>query len=129
MADDDKKKAARQALVPNAEGNVAVDVIMGPYRDNRLTMTAADGQAAINAHWARNPQEPYGEHDPLTDQQRTDALEASHAWAKAQQDALLENQPAKLPAGQKTMKPEEGEAYKTRSVAPEPPKPAEPPKR
>src|SRR4029077_3102134 len=92
MADDDKKKTARQELVLNAEGNVAVDVIMGPYRDNRLTMTAADGQAAVDAHWARNPQEPYGEHDPLSDQERNDALEASHAWAQAQQDALLEPQ-------------------------------------
>ena len=61
MADDDKrteehrKKAVQPRLEPNAEGNVMVDVIMGPYRSQRLTMTAADGQAAIDGHWATEP--------------------------------------------------------------------------
>jgi hypothetical protein len=121
-ADDDKKKAARQQLVPNAEGNVVVDVIMGPYRDNRLTMTAADADAAINAHWARDPLgEEDPDHPPLTDQQRSDALAASHAWAQAQQDALLEEPPPAPPEGgvqRRAMKPEEAEGYKTRQAEP-----------
>src|SRR4029077_12971904 len=118
MADDDKKKTARQELVPNAEGNVMVDVIMGPYRDNRLTMTAADGDAAINAHWARDPiGEEDPDHPPLTDQQRQDAWDASHVWAQAQQDALLDV-PAHQPAAKRAMKPDEGAEYKTRDTAP-----------
>ena len=44
MADDqkrdDKKASQRHAeLVPDADGNVRVEVIMGPYRGQHLTMT------------------------------------------------------------------------------------------
>jgi hypothetical protein len=121
MADDDKKKekVAGPKMVPDAEGNTLIDVIMGPYRDNRLKMTAADADAAVNAHWARDPlgqEDP--DHPPLTDQQRQDALAASHAWAQAQQDALLPDPPP--PEGgvtrKREMKPEEGEGYKTRQT-------------
>jgi hypothetical protein len=86
-ADEERRKSAQQqALVPNAEGNVMVEAIMGPYRGQHLTMTAADGQAAIDAHWARNPSEAIYEHEPLSDEDRKAAVDASHAWAQAQWD-------------------------------------------
>lgn len=140
MADDDKKKekVAGPKMVPDPEGNTLVDVIMGPYRDNRLKMSAADADAAVNAHWARDPlgqEDP--DHPPLTDQQRQDAWAASHAWAQAQQDALLEQPPAPPEGGvqRRAMKPEEEAEYKTRQAEPrhsEPKHPEprhEPPKR
>ncbi len=120
---DEKKKAAQQQLVPNAEGNVMVDVIMGPYRNSRLTMTAADGQAAIDGHWAIAPNQAldpdHEPHDPLTDQQRQDALTAAHTWAQATWDAAQGT--AEPKAGQppgRAMKPEEAEGYKTRQAEP-----------
>jgi hypothetical protein len=135
--DDKKKKAARQQLEPNAEGNVVVDIIMGPYRDTRLTMTAADGQAAVDGHWAIAPNQAFDPdhepHDPLSEQERNDALTAAHTWAKAQWDAAQgisppppEPPPESPPegvAGKRAMKPEEGEAYKTRQQTPPPPQP------
>lgn len=84
---DDKKTASARALVPNAEGNVMVEAIMGPYRGQHLTMTAADGQGAINDHWARDPSEAIYEHEPLDDADRQHAIEAAHTWAQAQWDA------------------------------------------
>ena len=127
MADDDrkpdeKKKSTTPRLVqePNSDGNVMVDVIMGPYRGSRLTMTAADGQAAINGHWARDPQEDYGDHDPLTDQQRNDALTAATTWAQATWDKAQGTAEPPPPEGgvtrKRDMKPEEAEGYKTRQA-------------
>jgi hypothetical protein len=62
---------------------------MGPYRDHRLSVSAADADAAINAHWAADPFPPPDDHphDPLTEEERTAALEAATAWAQAQWDA------------------------------------------
>ena len=70
-----------------ADETKRIDVIMGPYRGNLLTVSAADADAAVNAHWARDPfsGEPYGTaHDPLSDEERASALEAANTWAKAQ---------------------------------------------
>jgi hypothetical protein len=132
MADDDKKiPEQRQAeLVPDAAGNVRVEVIMGPYRGQHLTMTNADGQAAINAHWARNPTEVLYQHEALSDQERTDAFAAAHAWAQAQWDAAQGTTPPEPPPPEggetggetrkRTMRPDEGEGYRTRDVHPEP---------
>jgi|SRR5580765_4743125 len=63
-----------------------VDVILGPYRNQRLTMSAADAQSAVNNHWATDPDaappEPDHEpHPPLSDAERTAALDAANAWA------------------------------------------------
>ena len=104
-----------------ADETKQVDVIMGPYRSQRLTMSAADADAAVNGHWATDPtkwQEP--PHDPLSDQERTDAMTAAHAWAQAQWDAAQLVEPeAPPPEGgvtrsKKAMKPDEGTDYKTR---------------
>jgi len=119
-ADDKRKAEAKQrALVPNAEGNVMVEAIMGPYRGQNLTMTAADGQAAINGHWARNPTETHYEHEALDDEHRKEAIDAAHAWAQAQWDAAQGIEPeAPPPEGgvtkRRAMKPGEGADYKTR---------------
>jgi hypothetical protein len=70
-------------------------------------MTAADGQAAIDAHWARDPTEALYEHDELDEAHRKEAWDASHAWAQAQWDAAanIEPPPVEPP-------PEEGAAHK-----------------
>jgi hypothetical protein len=116
QAEADRRKAARDApLVPNAEGNVMVEAIMGPYRGQRLTMTAADGQSAINNHWARNPVEAEYQHDALDEPERVAAFDASHAWAKAQWDAAQDVE--------ETPPPEGGEGTpvaRKRNVTPEP---------
>ena len=94
---DKKPKAEQRALEPNAEGNVRVEAIMGPYRGQHLTMTAADGQAAIDAHWARNPADAHYEHEALSDADRTAAWDGSHAWAKTQWDAAAGIEPPDPP--------------------------------
>jgi hypothetical protein len=93
---DEKKAKAAPKLVPNAEGNVMVEAIMGPYRGQRLTMPAADGDAAISAHWARDPTEALYEHDALSEEERTAAFDAAHAWANAQWEAA-QSQPEPAP--------------------------------
>jgi len=127
-AEQERRKQARDApLVPNAEGNVMVEALMGPYRGQRLTMTAADGQAAINDHWARNPVEAEYEHEQLDDAHRKEAWDASHAWAKTQWDAAQGVEPAPpvepppeggdggAAARKRAMTPEEQQpGYKTR---------------
>lgn len=121
-----------------ADETKQVDVIMGPYRNSRLTMLAADADAAINGHWAIEPIVTYDEdreqHPPLSDQERTDALAAAHTWAQAQWDAAQNPQPPEPPpveggATRRAMKPEEEAEYKTRQAEPkrpEQPRHAEP---
>jgi hypothetical protein len=114
------------ALEPNAEGNVMVDIIMGPYRSQRLTMTAADGQAAIDGHWATAPNQAYDPdhepHDPLTDQERQDALTAATTWAQTTWDAAQGVTPPDPPPPEggvvstRAMKPDGGAGYKTREA-------------
>jgi hypothetical protein len=126
---DKKPKAEQRALEPNAEGNVRVEAIMGPYRGQHLTMTAADGQAAIDAHWARNPADPHYEHDMLSDEERTAAWDGSHAWAKTQWDAAAGIEQPPPPEGgeggitrRRSMAPDKspGSGYQTRHVEPKP---------
>ena len=73
-----------------ADETKQIQVLLGPYRDHRLTVSAADADAAINNHWAVDPfhvaapdEEP---HPPLSDEERTAALEAATTWAQAQWD-------------------------------------------
>jgi hypothetical protein len=88
MADEKKPKAEQRALVPNAEGNVIMEVIAGPYRGNYLTMTAADAEEAKDSHWARDPGETDRTHDhELTEEDRQSALTQAQTWAQAQWDA------------------------------------------
>jgi hypothetical protein len=94
-----------------------VQVILGPYRDSRLTMTTADATAAINAHWAVDPFAPLDEHphDPLTEQERQDAYQASMTWAEAQW--APEPEP-KAKDQKREMKPQQHEGgYETRHPA------------
>jgi hypothetical protein len=123
MAHDDKKpekkKAEQRALVPNAEGNVMVEAILGPYRGNRLTMPAAEGEQARDDHWVINPSdmESY-DHPTLTDEERTASLAAAQAWAQAQWDTAQGVAPPPPPEGgvtrKRSMAAEEPAHYKTR---------------
>jgi hypothetical protein len=130
-ADEERRKtAAERALVPNAEGNVIVECIMGPYRGQNITMTEADGTAAIGAHWARDPTEAIYEHEPLSEEERTAAVDASHAWAQAQWDAAqgIEQEQPPPPEGgdggvarRRSMAPARpAPGYQTRTVEPKP---------
>jgi hypothetical protein len=83
-----RKTAEQRELVPDANGNVIMEVIMGPYRGNYLTMTAVDAEEAKDSHWARDPGETDRDHDHvLTEEDRQSALTQAHAWAQAQWDA------------------------------------------
>jgi hypothetical protein len=115
QAEQDRRKQARDApLVPNAEGNVMIEAIMGPYRGQRLTVKEAEGTAAINDHWARNPVEAIYEHETLDEADRVHAIEAAQAWATATWEA----------AGQPPDEtPEEGGGYKTRAAPTPTPEP------
>ena len=106
-----------------------IQVILGPYRDHRLTVSSADADAAINNHWAVDPhaalaapdEEP---HPPLSDAERTAALEAAITWAKAQWDAAQGTAPPPEPPpeGQpvrRDVKPEDRPGgYSTRHTSP-----------
>ena len=70
-----------------ADETKEVSVICGPYQGNRLTMSTADADAAIAAHWARDQHSgvPYGEaHKPLSQEERETALTKANEWAQAQ---------------------------------------------
>jgi hypothetical protein len=101
-----------------ADETTEVQVILGPYRDSRLTMSTADATAAINDHWAIDPFAPLDEHphDPLTEQERQDAYEASMNWAKAQW--VAEPEPKK--GVKRDMTPQSKGEYETRDVKPAP---------
>lgn len=107
-----------------ADETKQVDVILGPYRGHRLTMTAADADAAVGAHWATDPtKEHEPPHDPLSDQERTDAMTAATAWAQVTWDTAQGTTPPDPPPPEggvtrRAMKPEEGEGYKTRQADP-----------
>lgn len=98
-----------------------VQVLCGPYRDSRLTMSAADATAAINDHWAIDPFAPLDEepHDPLTEQERQAAYDASMTWAKAQW--APEPEPKK--GVKRDMAPQSKGEYETRDVKPAAPPP------
>jgi hypothetical protein len=101
-----RKTAAERQLVPDANGNVIMEVIMGPYRGNYLTMTAVDAEEAKDSHWARDPGETDRDHDHvLTEEDRQSALTQAHAWAQAQWDAAAalgdgDDEPDPIPEGE-----------------------------
>ena len=93
-----------------------IQVLLGPYRDHRLTVSAADADAAINDHWAIDPNaalEPDHEpHPPLTEEERTHALEAAQAWAQLQWDTAQQVPPPEPP-------PPEGGVTRRRAMTPD----------
>jgi hypothetical protein len=76
-----------------------VDVILGPYRNQRLTMSAADAQSAVNNHWATDPEAAPDDHPhpPLTDEERQAAHDAANDWAQATWDAAQGIEPPDPP--------------------------------
>lgn len=98
-----------------------IQVLLGPYRDHRLTVSAADAETAINDHWAVDPShvaEPDEEpHPPLSEEERTHALEAATAWAQLQWDTAQQKPPEPTPV-RRDMKPDEAAGrYSTRGVS------------
>ena len=68
-----------------ADETKVIDVMIGPYRGHRLTVSAADADSAVNGHWATDadapPPAPDEEpHPPLSDEERAAALTAAEAW-------------------------------------------------
>src|SRR5262245_55780 len=73
-----------------------IQVLLGPYRDKRLVVPAADAEAAINDHWAVDPHavaDPNDPHPPLSEEERTHALEAANTWAQTQWTAAQGTEP------------------------------------
>jgi hypothetical protein len=106
-----------------------IQVLMGPYRDNRLTVSATDAESAINNHWAVDPHElpdPDHQHPPLSAEERTAALEAAQTWAQQQWDTAQQVPPTEPPpveppitrskSEKRDLKPDEqsGRGYATR---------------
>ena len=121
-----------------ADETKQIQVLMGPYRDHRLTVSAADAESAINNHWAVDPfevHEPDHEpHPPLSAEERTAALEAAQTWAQLQWDTAQQVPPPEPPPEgtptarskrqeQRDMKPDEASgSYATRDTLERPPK-------
>ena len=115
-----------------------IQVLLGPYRDHRLTVSAADADAAINNHWAVDPnathdpdEEP---HPPLSDEERTAALEAAQTWAQQQWDTAQQIPPTEPPPTEGTDAPTRRRAmtpddtsgrYPTRNVSDAPKRPTD----
>ncbi len=101
-----------------ADETKEVEALIGPYRGKRLTMSAADADAAINDHWAIDPFEVADDdHPPLTDEERSAALDAANAWSDAQQAAASGEEPPPPPEGgiTRSMGADDAGKYKTRS--------------
>lgn len=99
-----------------------IQVLLGPYRDHRLMVSAADAEAAINNHWAVDPNEvfdPDHQHPPLSEEERTAALEAATAWAQLQWDtAQGVTQEPPPPTEETDLPPPEGGATRRRAMRP-----------
>jgi hypothetical protein len=109
-----------------ADETKQIQVLLGPYRDHRLTVSSADAESAINNHWAVDPfhvaeadEEP---HPPLSEEERTAALEAATAWAQLQWDTAQQVPPEETTDGEtlvrRDMKPDEDgdNKYPTRDM-------------
>ena len=103
-----------------------IDVIMGPYRGHRLIVSAADADAAVNGHWATDPNavsEPDHEpHPPLSEAERTEALTSATTWAQLQWDTAQQVPPPEPPPPEggvtRDMQGDEAGRYTTRSTKP-----------
>jgi hypothetical protein len=104
-------------MISMSDDTTEVQVILGPYRDSRLTMPKAEASAAINDHWAVDPFAPLDEkpHDPLTEQERQHAYEASMTWAKAQ---WAEEPEPKAKDQKRDMTPHPRGEYETKDIKP-----------
>ena len=95
-----------------------IEATVGPYRGQRLTVSAADADAAIADKWAIDPfapveHEPDEAPEPLSEEERVSAHEAALAWSAAQQKAASgEDNPA--PEQTRAMGAETPKNYKTR---------------
>ena len=112
-----------------ADETKVIDVIMGPYRGTRLTVSAADADAAVNNHWATDANAPppapdHEPHPPLSDEERAAALTAAEAWAKQTWATAQGVEPPPPPEGEggtplaRDMEGDEPGKYTTRSTRP-----------
>ena len=112
-----------------ADETKTIDVILGPYRGHRLTVPAADADAAVNGHWATDanapPPGPDDEpHPPLSAEERAAALTAAEAWAAVTWKAAQGIEQPPPPEGEggtplaRDMEGDEAGKYTTRSTRP-----------
>src|SRR5580765_4898272 len=108
-----------------ADETKVIDVIMGPYRGHRLTVSAADGQSAVNNHWATDADAPppdadHEPHPPLSDEERTAALDAANEWAKQTWETAQGTEPPDPPPPEggvtRDMEGDEPGKYTTRAT-------------
>lgn len=107
-----------------------IDVMIGPYRGQRLTVSAADADSAVNSHWATDanagPPNPDEEpHPPLSAEERTAALDAATEWAhKTWATAQgIEPPPPEVPEAKtesRDLAADDPARYATRSAKPSP---------
>ena len=111
-----------------AEDTKVIDVLLGPYRGHRLTVSAADAESAINNHWATDADAlPLGPddhpHPPLSEDERQEAYAAAHDWANTQWQ-IAQGEPDEPPPPEggeggitRDMEGDEPGKYTTRSAA------------
>jgi hypothetical protein len=106
-----------------ADETKVIDVIMGPYRGTRLTVSAADADAAVNNHWATDsnappPAQDHEPHPPLSEEERAAALTAAEAWAQQTWATAQGIEPPPPPEGGVTraMAADESGTYTTRAA-------------
>ena len=92
-----------------------IQVLLGPYRDHRLTVSSADAESAINNHWAVDPFAAPDDHPhpPLTEEERTQALTSATEWAQLQWDTAQGTKPPDPPP------PEARRETETRHMTPD----------
>ena len=91
-----------------------IQVLLGPYRDHRLTVSAADAESAINNHWAVDPHAAPDDHPhpPLSEEERTQAVTSATEWAQLQWDTAQGIAPPDPP-------PPEGGVTRRRAMTPD----------
>jgi hypothetical protein len=114
-----------------SEEPAMVEVTVGPYRGQRLTMSKAEAQQAVADKWAIDPHAPPEpppkegeapkEAKPMTDEERAEILAKAHAAiAKLRGEEPEKETPPKAdPAAHKP--PPKAEPTHTRDMAPEKP--------
>ena len=107
------------------EETKVIEAICGPYRGQRLTVSAADFDRAIAERWARDPHpdEPHDPHEQppeMTDEETGMAIEAARAWQAEQVEIASGGKPTGPPKEERRdMRPGESTGtYERRGVRP-----------
>jgi hypothetical protein len=112
--------ANRSRLFPESKAmaeDVLIEAIAGPYRGQRLTVSADDAKAAIKDGWARDPFAEPEEPKEMTDEDRQKVAEAAEKAARRLRGEE-ETEAPKPSVEAKAVEPEQSGSYETRTSKP-----------